>query len=129
MTETTNQAAGQGDRAPGTTTVAPEVLVAISQLTALSVDGVSELAAVPGGMSRLIRRTVDDGVELSIQDGSVSIRMHLILEDGVNVREVGRTVQHEVARAIGEMVGMEVERVDINVRDISFGEAAASPGS
>lgn len=129
MSQPTNPSAGPGDRAPGTTTIAPGVLVAISQLTALAVEGVSGLAAVPGGVNRMIRRTVDEGVEVSIQDGSVSIRMHLILEDGVNVREVGRNVQHEITRAIGEMVGMDVERVDVNVRDISFGEAAAPSDS
>lgn len=110
------------DRAPGTTTIAQEVLIAISQLTALGVEGVNGLAPVPGGVNRLFKRVVDEGVEISLEDGRVTIELHLIMDNGVNIREVGRTVQYEVARAVEEMVGMQVDRVDVNVRDIAFGD-------
>jgi len=41
-----------------------------------------------------------------------------------NAREVSRTVQSEVARAVEDMVGMQVKRIDIHIEDIDFGEAA-----
>lgn len=102
--------------------MAPEVLIAISQLTALGVEGVNGLAPVPGGVNRLFKRVADEGVEISLEDGTVSIELYLIMENGVNLRDVGRKVQHEVARAVKEMVGMRVDRVDVNVRDIAFGD-------
>lgn len=116
------------DRAPGTTTMAPEVLIAISQLTALGVEGVHGLAPVPGGVNRLFKRVADEGVEISVEDNRVSIELHLIMDNGVNIREVGRTVQHEVARAVEEMVGMKVDRVDVHVRDIAFGDDPLDSG-
>ena len=38
----------------------------------------------------------------------------------INVREVSRKVQTEVVRAIEEMIGMDVIRVDIHIEDIDY---------
>ena len=43
-----------------------------------------------------------------------------MVEEGVNIREVGRNVQHQVARAIQEMVGMDVAHIDIHIEDIDY---------
>lgn len=108
--------------------MAPEVLVAIAQLAALGVEGVHSLAPVPGGVYRLLKRVADEGVEISLDDGRVSIVLHLILSSGVNVRDTGGVVQQEVARAVQEMAGMEVDRVDVNIRDIAFEDDAEPAG-
>jgi uncharacterized alkaline shock family protein YloU len=105
----------------GTTTIAPGVLVTIAQLTALGVPGVVRLTAPPTGINRWLRRTTGEGVIIGIDDGSVSVELHLILTHDVNVRDVSRKVQQDVARAIEEMVGMKVDRIDVHIEDIDFG--------
>jgi uncharacterized alkaline shock family protein YloU len=50
----------------------------------------------------------------------VCIDLFLILESDTNVRDVSRKVQTEVARAIQEMVDMEVTRIDVHIEDIYF---------
>jgi uncharacterized alkaline shock family protein YloU len=55
----------------------------------------------------------------------VNIDLHLILCKDVNIRDVSRQVQHNVARAISEMVGMQVGRVNIHIEDIDY---SAEPG-
>jgi uncharacterized alkaline shock family protein YloU len=55
----------------------------------------------------------------------VSVDLHLIVAPGTNVRELGRKVQAEVARAIEELIGMSVQRIDIHIEDVDF--AAAAP--
>ena len=50
--------------------------------------------------------------------------MFLVLKQDVNIREVSRNVQHQVARAIQEMVGMEIGHVDIHIEDIDYEEVA-----
>jgi uncharacterized alkaline shock family protein YloU len=107
-------------RPPGKTTVSPEVLIAIARMAALSVPGVSGLAPVAGGVDRLFRRGGTDGVRMIIHDNIVSGDIYLIVKDGVNIREVGRDVQHQVARAIQEMVGMDVAQIDVHVEDIQY---------
>lgn len=104
----------------GATTIAPGVLVTIAQLTALGVPGVVRLTQPPTSLNRWFRRTVGDGIILGIDEDSVSVELHLILTHDVNVREVSRKVQQEVARAIQEMVGMKVDRIDVHIEDIDF---------
>lgn len=107
-------------RAPGTTTIAPGVLVRIAQLAAISVPGVSSLAPVPGGVNRLFRSGASDGVRVDVDDNRVSTDLFLTLSHGVDARKVSRDVQRAVARAIEDMVGMQVERIDVHIEEIDF---------
>ena len=104
----------------GKTTVAPEVLVTIARLAALSVPGVSRLAPISGGVNRLFKRGTGDGVRIETQENTVYVDMFLALKQDVNIREVSRNVQQQVARAIQEMVGMDVGHVDIHIEDIDY---------
>jgi uncharacterized alkaline shock family protein YloU len=104
----------------GKTTVSPEVLTTIARLSALSVPGVSRLAPVSGGVNRLFRRGAGDGVRIETEDNVAFADLHLILKQGVNVREVSRNIQQNVTRAIQEMVGMQVGRVNIHIEDIDY---------
>lgn len=113
----------EGSRAPGTTTMAPGVLVTLAKLTALSVPGVVDMAPLPGGVNRLFRRGVAEGVQIQIDETFVCIDLYLILKHDTNVRNVSRKVQTEVARAIEEMIGMKVTRVDVHIEDIDYTDA------
>ncbi len=108
------------NRPPGKTTVSPEVLTAIARMAALGVPGVSALAPVSGGVNRLFRRGVNEGVQITLHENTVTADIFLIVKDDVNIREVGRNVQQQVARAIQEMVGMDVAQIDIHIEDIKY---------
>jgi uncharacterized alkaline shock family protein YloU len=119
---------GQGTgRTKATTTIARGVLVTIARLTALGVPGVVGLAPAPGGVGRLFRRGAADGVRIEVEGNAVSVDLHLVLARDTNVREVSRKVQAEVARAIEDMVGMQVKRIDIHIEDIDYGSQSPSP--
>ena len=107
-----------GDR--GKTTITPEVMLTIAQLTTLNVPGVSAMSNVPGGVNRLFKRGSGEGVRIDIRDDVVYIDLYLILKNEVNIRDTSRRVQHEVARAISEMVGLQVGRVNIHIEDIDY---------
>ena len=113
MTETYSQ---------GKTTVSPDVLVTIARLSALSVPGVSRMAQVPGGVNRLFKRGIGDGVRIQVEDNVVVANLYLLLKPHVNIREVSRNVQQQVARALQEMVGMEVGEIEIHIEDIDMDE-------
>lgn len=110
----------------GKTTVSPDVLVTIARLSALSVPGVSRMAHVPGGVNRLFKRGIGDGVRIEVEDNVVVANLYLILKENVNIREVSRNVQHQVARALQEMVGMDVGGIDIHIEDIEEDDEAGS---
>ncbi len=115
------------DTNPGKTTVAPDVLVTIARMSALSVNGVSRMAQVTGGVNRLFRRGAHDGVRIEVEDNVIVASLYLILKKDVNIREVSRNVQQQVARALHEMVGMEVGEVEIHIEDIEYDETEAKP--
>ena len=121
MTESTNM--------KGKTTVAPEVLLTIARLTTLQVEGVSRMANLPTSVNRLFQHGSSEGVCIEIKDDVVTIDLFVILKEEVNLREVSRTVQREVARSISEMVGMQVGRINIHVEDIDFSEAQSQEES
>ncbi len=104
----------------GKTTLAPEVLLTIARMSTLGVEGVNRIAAVPGGFGKLFRRGMSEGVQVSIEDGLIYMDLFVVLNQGVNVREVSRQIQQHVTRALSEMVGMEVGQVNIHIEDIDF---------
>ncbi len=107
---------------PGKTTIAPEVLITIARLTALSIPGVSRLSTVPSDVNQFFKRgfTVNEGVRIAVEDNTVYADLFIIMQHDVNVREVSHNIQSQVARAISEMVGMEVGKVNVHVEDIDY---------
>lgn len=104
----------------GKTTIAPDVLLTIARLTTLDVVGVSRMSAVPGGVNRFFKRGLGEGVRIDIKDDVVNADLYVVLKNDVNIRDVSRKVQHKVARAISEMVGMQVGRVNVHIEDIDY---------
>ncbi|MFN8413018.1 MAG: Asp23/Gls24 family envelope stress response protein [Anaerolineales bacterium] len=104
----------------GKTTVSPEVLTTIARLSALGVPGVSRLAPITGGVNRLFKRGLGDGVRIETEGNVVFADLHLILKQDVNIREVSRNVQQNVARSIQDMVGMDIGHVNIHIEDIDY---------
>ena len=110
-------------RPPGKTTIATDVLLNIATLTTLSVDGVARMSVNAGGVNRLIRPgQYDNGVKIQIDDNIVNVDLHVIINKDVNIRQVSRTIQKEVARAISEMVGMDVGKINVFIEDIDYKE-------
>lgn len=105
---------------PGKTTIALEVLVNIARLTALSVDGVSRMATVPSEVNRIFKRGVSEGVKITVEDDVVYADLYVVLKNDYNVRDVSHNIQSAVSRAISEMVGMDVGKINIHVEDIEI---------
>ncbi len=98
----------------GKITIAPEVLETTARLTTLAVPGVARLVSPPG-VSRLLRH---DGVKIEVVGSSVRVKLYIMTEPRINMLNVGRKIQAEVTRAIRDMIGMQVESVDVYIEDI-----------
>jgi uncharacterized alkaline shock family protein YloU len=104
----------------GSTTIAPDVLLTIARLTTLDVPGVSCMSTVPAGVNRFFHRKYGEGVRIDITDDVVCVDLYIIMKNDINIREVSRQVQLNVTRAISNIVGMTIGRVNVNVEDIDF---------
>ncbi len=106
-------------RSSGKTTLTPDVLLTIARMAALEVKGVRRMAPIKGGVNSLFGRG-NDGIRIVVEDGNAFVDLYLILDSDVNIRDVSRTVQQTVGRAISEMTGMEVGHVNIHIEDIDY---------
>lgn len=109
-----------GNRTPGKTTIAPDVLISIAKLTALSVPGVKKLTEQPTDVASLFHTHRSDGVRIEVENNTVYADLFLVLAGDVIVRDVCKKVQEQVSRAITEMVGMDVGRVNIHIENIQY---------
>ena len=106
----------------GKTTIALDVLLTIARLTTLSVKGVSRLSdSNQSGVKNILKRgQTSQGVFIQVQDDIVYVDLYVILESETNIREVSRNIQREVSRAISDMVGMQVGRINVHIEDIDY---------
>ncbi|MCJ7535304.1 MAG: Asp23/Gls24 family envelope stress response protein [Anaerolineales bacterium] len=107
---------------PGKTTISIDVILTIARLTTLEVPGVSRMSTVPSRRFKtmLLHRQEQDGLHIEVVDDLVYTDLYVILEPEVNIREVGRNIQIAVARAITEMIGMQVGIVNVHIEDIDY---------
>jgi len=109
-----------GEKRLGRIIIAPGVLVTIARLTALATPGVARMGGSwVGGMSRRLRHKIGDGgVAITVEDQAVTADLYIVAQPDVNLLELGRQLQRNVARAIGEIVGLKVWAVNIHVEDV-----------
>ena len=111
-------------RTPGKTTIAPDVLLSIAKLAALGVSGVKKLSDQPADVGSIFKSKRGEGVKIEVENNTVYADLFLVLDGDVKVRDACRSVQEHVSRAISEMVGMEVGRINIHVEDIVYSSLA-----
>ena len=103
------------DEKTGKTTIAPSVLHTIVKLTTLATPGVSRLSSREG-----LGNVPEDGVRVVVKDDSIEVEIYIIPGSEENVRLVAQEVQKRVARAITEMVGMQVARIYVHITDVEL---------
>ena len=109
-----------GSQPTGVVRVARPVLSTIVINTALQIPGVVRMAQGNDQWARLLGREVPrQGVALTVKDNTVAADLYLIVESGSNIVAVGTAVQEEVASAIEEMIGMQVQDVNVYIQDIA----------
>jgi len=109
----------------GSVRISPEVLATIARLTTLSVPGVVRMyTGLPSNVDRLLRgRGSSDGVRIQVVDSAVGVDLTVVAYSGVNLYELGQTIQNQVARAIQNLVGMPVLAVNVRIEDVELAPA------
>jgi uncharacterized alkaline shock family protein YloU len=95
----------------GHASISPDVLARYAADAALEVEGVRGLASSHLPRHRPVRITV-------AEDQVVSVELHLALEWGSALGEVGRAVQDRVAEYLGRMADLRPARVDVVVGEL-----------
>ena len=104
----------------GKVTIAPQVLLTIARLTTLDTPGVACMSpTLVGSVSRMLRRQrLNEGIRIVVEDDIVYIDLYIIVEPNISLLRLGRQIQHDVTRAISDMLGMHVGEVNIHIQDV-----------
>ena len=110
------------NNANGSVNVSTNVYTDIVGTAAANCFGVKGMAArsVTDGVYHLLRKeSVGKGVLVNFnEDGSISVDLHIIVDNGVNLNAVGASIISEVRYVVTQHTGTEVRAVNVYVDSI-----------
>ena len=106
----------------GEVQIADEVVAIIAGLAATEVDGVASMAGNITNelVSKLGKKSLSKGIRVKVEDGIVNVNVALNIAYGYSVPKTCKKVQEKVKAAIENMTGLEVEKVDIQIANVSI---------
>ena len=106
----------------GQVQIADEVVAIIAGLAATEVEGVASMAGNITNelVSKLGKKSLSKGIRVKVEDGIVNVNVALNIAYGYSVPKTCTKVQEKVKAAIENMTGLEVEKVDIQIANVSI---------
>ena len=109
----------------GTVNVSTSVYTDIAGTAAINCLSVKGMVArsVSDGVYHLLRReSMGKGVKVEFhEDNSISIDLHIMVGDGVNLNAVGKAIIDEVRYMVTSTTGTEVKAVNVFIDSIAIG--------
>ena len=101
----------------GLVTISSDVFSNITGAAATKCYGVKGMAvrSTTDGLVHLLRReSMSKGVKVTYHDdGTVSLELHIIVDNGVNLKAVSRSIMSEVRYNVSRYTGVTVRTVDV----------------
>ena len=105
--------------------ISSEVFTNLTGAAATNCFGVKGMAmrSKTDGLVHLLRReSMSKGVKvLYNEDGTVSVQLHIIVDAGVNLMAVSRSIMNEVRYNVSRLTGVTVRNVDVYVDSMVVG--------
>ncbi|MCC8121875.1 MAG: Asp23/Gls24 family envelope stress response protein [Oscillospiraceae bacterium] len=109
----------------GSVVIINDVFTTITGAAATNCYGVKGMAARSraDGLIHLLRReSMDKGVKVTYNDdGSVSIELHIIVDNGVNLVAVSRSIMSQVRYNVNRLTGVPVKQVNVCIDSMMIG--------
>ncbi len=105
--------------------ISSDVFTTITGAVATSCYGVKGMAvrSKTDGLVHLLRReSMSKGVKVTYnEDDSVSIELHIMVDNGVNLTAVSHSIMSEVSYHVSRMTGVTVRNVDVYIDSMVIG--------
>ena len=109
------------DLEPGSNIIySNEVVSIIAGVAASEVEGIASMVNVPNGSLLGKKRDVTKGVKVEIGTEEASVDLYVTVEYGKPIQKAAQDAQESVRKAIEEMTGLHVVKVDVHVQGVSF---------
>jgi len=114
----------------GKISVAESVVTKIAGLATREVAGVHAMGSgasrafgalkerIPGSSGP----SVTQGVAAEVGETQVALDLDVVIEYGVSIADLGRSIQRNVKNSVERMTGLEVTEVNVSVGDVFLGE-------
>lgn len=101
----------------GLVTISSEVFTKITGAAATNCYGVKGMAvrSTTDGLVHLLRKeSMSKGIKVTYHDdGTISLELHIIVDNGVNLKAVSRSIMSEVRYNVSRFTGVTVRTVDV----------------
>ncbi|MGI6559100.1 MAG: Asp23/Gls24 family envelope stress response protein [Limnochordia bacterium] len=105
----------------GTVNFTEEVIATIAGIAATECYGLVGMAprSMQDGLAELLNReNFSRGVDVKLEDGKLVIGLHIVVEYGTRIATVADNVMGKVKYSVEHLLGLEVDRVQINVQGV-----------
>ena len=106
--------------AEGSINISEDVISMIAFEAVKEVDGVGGISNAAAGKDFLGKKNPFKGVRVSVEEENVTVDAYILVTYGNPVNEVAKQVQTSVAKAVGDMTGLNVEAVNVHVSGVIF---------
>ena len=91
----------------------------VGRVTAESYGIVGMAPRHGGRVAKLLSRDrLTQGVAVSTADGGVKVDVHVVVEYGLNLAEVGAALRSRIAYEVGRLTGLDVASVEVHIEDV-----------
>ena len=109
----------------GSVNVSTSVYIDIAGTVATNCFGVKGMAArsVKDGFYHLLRvESMSKGVRVDFhEDGTITIELHIMVDNGVNLNAVGASIISEVRYVVTKCTGTQVRAVNVHIDSMVIG--------
>ncbi|MGI5822350.1 MAG: Asp23/Gls24 family envelope stress response protein [Firmicutes bacterium] len=106
----------------GSIRIADEVVSIIAGLAATEVDGVASMSGgIAGGIAEALgRKNLSKGVKVEVGEEEAAVDLFMIVGYGSRIPDVAWNVQENVKKAVENMTGLKVVKVNVHIQGVSF---------
>lgn len=109
----------------GATTIADTVVQKIAGLATREINGVHDLGGGAARAFSALRERIPgatasagQGVSVEVGEKQAAVDLQIVVEYGVAITDLARSIRRNVIGAVEQMTGLEVVEVNINVSDV-----------
>lgn len=106
----------------GSVVISEEVVGVIAGAAASEVKGIYSMSGgIVGGIADILgKKNMGKGVKADIEDGKVTIDVHITVCYGAKIAEISVELQNKVKKAVESMTGLQVLAVNVYIDGVYF---------
>jgi uncharacterized alkaline shock family protein YloU len=136
ISETTPATSDHMSSDDGKVSVAQGVVQKIAGIACREINGVHAMGASTSRAFGAVREripgssgpNVAQGVGVEVGETQAAVDLDIVVEYGVSIPDLGRSIQRNVKQAVERMAGLEVVEVNVNVDDLYLPDGGGQDG-